>query len=103
MKLIEEIKKQRFYKAKKMVAEASLSRINEVDERGSTPLIWAAASGEKELVKELLNRGADFKVKNKFGITASGAAKASGNIPSMRAIGLAIKKANSPKYIFTNN
>jgi ankyrin repeat protein len=46
------------------------ANVNARDEKGATPLIWAAISGRPQVVEILLAHGADGKVKNKDGLTA---------------------------------
>jgi ankyrin repeat protein len=43
--------------------------VNARDDRGSTPLTWAAAFGSPESVELLLAAGADTNVQNSFGVT----------------------------------
>ncbi|KAG9152859.1 hypothetical protein Leryth_012477 [Lithospermum erythrorhizon] len=51
-------------------AEPSISGINSGDEEGWVPLHSAASSGNAEIVKLLLDRGADVNIKNGGGRTA---------------------------------
>lgn len=44
--------------------------LNAQDVQGTTPLMWAALAGDRDLVQFLLARGADASVKNKRGKTA---------------------------------
>ena len=41
--------------------------MNRVDRRGWTPLMMAAHQGYEEIVKELVNNGADIDIADKFG------------------------------------
>lgn len=45
------------------------AEINARDNEGSTPLFWAAWQGNKELVKLLLDKGADVSLKGKENMT----------------------------------
>lgn len=44
--------------------------VNAVDERGTTPLMFAAAHRETELVRRMIQHGADTRAKNANGVTA---------------------------------
>jgi serine/threonine-protein phosphatase 6 regulatory ankyrin repeat subunit B len=62
-------------------AEALLrarANINSVDIAGWTPLMWAAFNGDKQLVKFLVDKGADTKVASKSGATALSIAQSLG-------------------------
>jgi len=49
--------------------------INMIDSDGDTPLYRAASQGSLEIVKALLNAGADVDVKNDMGLKAASVAK----------------------------
>ena len=49
--------------------------INMIDSDGDTPLYRAASQGSLEIVKALLNAGADVDVKNGMGLKAASVAK----------------------------
>ena len=55
------------------------SNINERDNAGNTPLHYATQAGKKELVEELLNAGADSRLRNKKDETPHDIARALGN------------------------
>src|ERR1700730_7078368 len=44
--------------------------VNTKDQRGTTPLLYAAASGSLDAMKALLSAGADVNAKNAFDATA---------------------------------
>jgi hypothetical protein len=46
------------------------ANVNAKDERGYTPLIWAAAQGHIKVMKVLLDNGADINAQNELGETA---------------------------------
>src|SRR5690348_14641966 len=67
---------ENFYKAIRNNDLPALTRltkssdVNTKDERGSTPLMYAAAFGSLNAMKALLAAGADVNAKNGFGSTA---------------------------------
>lgn len=55
------------YKVRKLLEEGA--NVNERNEYGDTPLIWAAGDGNPEIVGLLVEKGADVNACNKFGDT----------------------------------
>ena len=61
--------------------------VNAADKDGNTALIWAAANGEVEAVKELLrNEKVDVNAANKNGYTALILAAANGKVEVVKVI-----------------
>lgn len=54
--------------------------IDEVDDNGLTPLLWAASYGQLSTVKLLLSKGANPRIKGNSGQTALLLATASGHV-----------------------
>ena len=60
--------------------------INELDNAGNTPLLYAAATGKKELVEALVRAGADLKARNRKGETSLSVAKKLGHASLLPAL-----------------
>lgn len=60
--------------------------INQVGPQNMTPLLWAVMNNQGELVKLLLQKGADVDVKNKQGYTPLSLAAAGRHMSSLRAL-----------------
>lgn len=54
------------------------AQIDDVDKKGNSALIWAAAGGDRSVVEFLLQAGAQSKLQNKNGQTAADVAKTTG-------------------------
>ena len=53
---------------------------------GTTPIMWAAANDDVELVRALIKAGADVKAKNQFGTSAITEAAIVGSVPVINAL-----------------
>ena len=60
--------------------------INELDNAGNTPLLYAAATGKKDLVEALVRAGADLKARNRKGETSLSVAKKLGHASLLPAL-----------------
>jgi ankyrin repeat protein len=63
-----------------------MQNVNAVDRDGHTPLIKAAKAGDVELVKDLLNRGAQLDAKSVKGKTALHYASANGHVEVVKQL-----------------
>jgi len=68
------------------VLQASGSAVNQGDDDGWTPLMWAARAGSEHAVRELIARGADVAVRNKFDSTAIHQAAHWGHVPVLHIL-----------------
>lgn len=76
-----------------------IDNINMKGPNGNTPLMFAAAKGNKECVISLLKAGADASIKNTNGLTAYDLAKKNNHKEISRIISL----KNPAVYISMNN
>ena len=65
--LIEAVKDGDIGKVRVLIAKGAY--INTTDDKGGTPLHWAAYYGRKDIAKLLLMQGADINQKDKYGLT----------------------------------
>ena len=65
--LIEAVKEGDIGKVRVLIAKGAF--INATDDKGGTPLHWAAYYGRKDIAKLLLMQGADMYQKDKYGLT----------------------------------
>jgi len=65
---------------------APLQMLNAADDSGNTPLIWAADSGQINVVQMLLSIGVDSNVRGFLGTTAVSRACRRGDVPVLRCL-----------------
>jgi len=82
--LLESAKLGEFARARELLSKGAA--VNTSDRRGLTPLIWASASGNAELVRHLLDSGASVDRRGNDGITALMLASANGFTEVVRAL-----------------
>jgi len=53
-----------------LLENASVEEMNAIDHKGNTPLIWAVSEGRGDIVRLLVDSGADVNIQNFEGVTA---------------------------------
>ncbi|RMD45923.1 MAG: ankyrin repeat domain-containing protein [Aquificota bacterium] len=76
IQLIEAVKSGNIDRVRLLIAKGA--DINAKDERGGTPLHWAAYYNRKEIAKLLLMQGANPEIKDKNGFTPEDVARING-------------------------
>lgn len=93
--LIDAVKKEDSKEVKKIISNQG--NVNKKDNNEWTPLIWAAARGNREITNLLVENGAQVNYKNEAGINALMAAVSSGDIKTVQILleaGADIKSKN---------
>lgn len=84
---------------KLLSSSGNLSAVNEADEDGFTPTMYAAKIGDATILSLLINKGADVNAQNKAGATALMLASKYGHLGTVKIL---IKNGADPR-IKTNN
>jgi uncharacterized protein len=85
-RLIDAVKNQDQQTARKLLENRSHVNVNESDGEGMTALLWAAHQGEADMVKCLIEAGANVKAATRFGNTALHEAATLGDADIIRAL-----------------
>jgi HAD superfamily hydrolase (TIGR01549 family) len=83
-----------------VILTAQLTDVDERDDCGNTPLIWAAENGHLSIVERFISAGADFNVQGYLGATALCRAARRGHVDVLRALIKQGANMNVPNHKF---